>query len=214
MTPTPTGPVVVKVGGSLFDLPDLGPRLRAWLGALETRAVLLVPGGGPTADVVRAFDRVHSLGQETSHWLALHALSVNAHFLAALLAPLPAVLIEEVEAAPAWWQAGAVPVLDACRFVLKDEGRPGALPHHWSVTSDSIAARAAVVAEARRLVLLKSVTVPEGTSWADASQAGWLDGYFPTAIARGLEVCCVKFRSSSFDPTAGQPAAGMGVIQN
>lgn len=53
------GLVVVKVGGSLFDLPDLGPRLRAWLKTLRTADVLLVPGGGPTADVVRSLDRAH-----------------------------------------------------------------------------------------------------------------------------------------------------------
>src|SRR5262249_50947889 len=77
--------VVVKVGGSLYDLPGLGARLRAWLERLPSREVLLVPGGGPAADVVRDLDRLHRLGEEAAHWLALRALSVNARFLAALL---------------------------------------------------------------------------------------------------------------------------------
>jgi aspartokinase-like uncharacterized kinase len=68
-----SGPVVVKVGGSLFDLPDLGPRLEVWLGA--RRSVVLVPGGGPTTDVVRALDRTHRLGEEAAHWLALRSIS-------------------------------------------------------------------------------------------------------------------------------------------
>ena len=38
--------IVVKVGGSLFDLPDLGPRLRAFLASLADEDRLLVPGGG------------------------------------------------------------------------------------------------------------------------------------------------------------------------
>src|SRR5207248_2464665 len=77
--------LVVKVGGSLYDLPDLGPRLHAFLRSLDRPEVLLIPGGGPTADVVRDLDRRHGLGEETAHWLALHALAVNAHFLAALV---------------------------------------------------------------------------------------------------------------------------------
>src|SRR5262245_62868008 len=111
---------VVKVGGSLFDLPDLGPRLRRWLGQLPAGEVLLVPGGGATADVVRAFDRVHHLGEEAAHWLALRAMSVNAALLESL--------------------APGVPVLDALAFARDDEGRPGRLPHCWAVTSDSVAA--------------------------------------------------------------------------
>src|SRR5215475_7098934 len=77
--------VVVKVGGSLFDLPDLGTRLADWLTGLKTPNMLLIPGGGQTANLVRAWDRQHQLGEETSHWLALRALTFNAHFLAGLL---------------------------------------------------------------------------------------------------------------------------------
>src|SRR5207248_9110984 len=59
--------LVVKVGGSLYDLPDLADRLRRWLSALAAPRVLLVPGGGPTADVIRTFDQRHRLGEEASH---------------------------------------------------------------------------------------------------------------------------------------------------
>src|SRR5262249_28790698 len=121
-------PIVVKVGGSLFDLPDLCPRLSRWLATLSARRVLLVPGGGPTADVLRLLDRVHRLGEEASHWLALQALALNAHFLARLL---PGVVTAGWEECPPLWQAGQVPILDAHRFVLSDEGSAGALPHLW-----------------------------------------------------------------------------------
>src|ERR1051325_5490791 len=82
---------VVKVGGSLFDLPDLRQRMQRFLGDLDAQRVLLVPGGGAAADVVRALDRVHGLGEEASHWLALQAMSVNARFLGALLPEAPLV---------------------------------------------------------------------------------------------------------------------------
>ena len=78
---------VVKVGGSLYDLPDLGPRLQRWLNHVPANDVLIVPGGGPAADVIRDLDRIHHLGEENAHWLALEALRLNAHFIARLLPP-------------------------------------------------------------------------------------------------------------------------------
>ena len=59
--------IVAKVGGSLFDLPQLGPALARWA-AEQPAPVLYVPGGGPFADVIRALDRVHDLGDEAAHW--------------------------------------------------------------------------------------------------------------------------------------------------
>src|SRR5438132_894215 len=76
---------VVKVGGSLFGISQLGDALQRWFNRVGAAQILLVPGGGPTADVVRAYDRDHHLGEEKSHWLALRALTFNAHFLAGLL---------------------------------------------------------------------------------------------------------------------------------
>ena len=76
---------VVKVGGSLYDLADLQSRLRAWLAERAGERVLLVPGGGATADAVREFDNRHGLGEEKAHWLALRALALNASFLLGLL---------------------------------------------------------------------------------------------------------------------------------
>ncbi|HXG11427.1 MAG TPA: hypothetical protein VNK04_16855 [Gemmataceae bacterium] len=178
--------MVVKVGGSLFDLPDLGPRLRRWLDTRPTADVLLVPGGGRTADVVRYLDQCHRLGEETAHWLALRAVSLNAHFLAALL--------------PGCRVIGDVPggdglrVLDAYDFVRADEGRSGSLPHTWHVTSDSVAARAAVAARVPRLILLKSINIPKGISWAEAARRGLVDPFFADAVSSTLSVEAVNFR--------------------
>jgi aspartokinase-like uncharacterized kinase len=183
------GLVVVKVGGSLFDLPDLGPRLQAWLARLSALAVLLVPGGGPTADVVRDLDRRHALGEEASHWLALRALTVNAHFLQTLL---PGAVV-----VPQPCGRGGLSVLDPYAFARADEGRPGCLPHCWQVTSDAVAARAAVVGQARRLLLLKSVTIPEGMAWDEAGRCGLVDEAFAGVLvqaAEPLKVSAVNFR--------------------
>jgi aspartokinase-like uncharacterized kinase len=156
--------IVVKVGGSLFDHPQLGTRLLAYLRSLAPSKVLLVPGGGPVADKVRELDRVHGLGEEASHWLAVRAMDVMGGVLRALICD------------------PSIRVLDSLDFVRDDDLSPGSLPHSWDVTSDSIAARAAVVFGAERLVLLKSVDMPKATTWDDAAQRGWVDARFPRVV--------------------------------
>jgi aspartokinase-like uncharacterized kinase len=190
-----TAPVIVKVGGSLFDLPDLGARLEAWLRALCYREVILIAGGGAAADVVRALDHIHHLGEEKSHWLALRSLSVTALFLVHLAPPsLPFCIIDQINQRWEAWDVGSVPVLDLFAFTYEDEETRGALPHRWDVTSDSLAARVALVLGARELILLKSVTIPPDMDWAEASRRGYVDAFFPTIIARGVKARAVNFR--------------------
>ncbi len=182
---------VVKVGGSLFDLPDLGPRLRSWLGSTRT---VLVPGGGPTAEAVRTLDTVHRLGEEAAHWLALQALSVNAHVLARLLPEAPVRSCLPPAAEPGAWF-----ILDALPFLQDDDRLPGHLPHTWEVTSDSLAVRVAIRAGATDLVLLKSVSWPAVDDWAAATRARIVDGFFVEALrsAPELRVQVVNFRKSA-----------------
>jgi aspartokinase-like uncharacterized kinase len=161
--------IVVKVGGSLFDHPRLGPGLRAYLESLAPNEVLIIPGGGDLAETVRKLDRLHGLGEEASHWLALQTMAVTRAFLARLI-DLPAF-------------GRRVRIADAFAFAQDDEGNSGALPHSWDATSDSIAARMAVVFGAERLTLLKSIDIPPGTPWPNAAERGWVDPYFPQIIA-------------------------------
>jgi aspartokinase-like uncharacterized kinase len=182
--------VVVKVGGSLYDIPDLGSRLSHWLTSLDASSVLIVPGGGAFANVVRDLDVRHHLGEETAHWLALRTLTVAAHFLSELLPG--SVIVDH----PEHW-GNKLAVLDPYAFARADQGRAGELPHSWSVTSDSIAARAARVAKARRLALLKAVTVPEVADWREAARCGWVDAHFADAVGDELEVQIVNLRTYS-----------------
>jgi aspartokinase-like uncharacterized kinase len=188
-------PIVVKVGGSLFDLPGLGERLVNWLETLPRREVLLIAGGGAAADVVRQLDRCHRLGEETSHWLALRALSLTAHLLASLLLPYrPTAVVERLEDCSRAWHKLILPILNVFPFVQDDENRPGCLSHAWSVTSDAVAARVAVVAGAEELILLKSVTIAPEMSWDEASRRGFVDGAFPKTAAEGPLVRAVNLR--------------------
>jgi aspartokinase-like uncharacterized kinase len=176
-------PLVCKVGGSLYDWPGLIPRLRDWLDPFlrQHAPLILVPGGGAAADAVRRLDHDHGLGEEAAHWLALRALTLNAHFLAAAL---PGAAVAELGDCPELWRRGVLPILDGHAFAREDEGRSGRLPQSWAVTSDSLAVRVADLAGAGQLVLLKSVAIPAGMDWAEAGRRGLVDAYFPEALAR------------------------------
>jgi 5-(aminomethyl)-3-furanmethanol phosphate kinase len=185
--------VIVKVGGSLYDVPDLAVRVRDWLDRSCAARTLLVPGGGPLANAIRGLDRIHRLGEEASHWLALQALSVNAHMLSLLLPEMPLL--------PAVPQAGEVAgrfILDPLPFFKEDERHAGCFPHLWQVTSDSLAVRVAMRAAAAELVLLKSVAWQAADGWVNAARTGVVDGFFDEALRRApkLAVRVVNLRDA------------------
>lgn len=171
--------IVAKVGGSLYDWPDLGPAVTAWL-AHQPEPVLLFPGGGDAADAVRSWDRVHSLGEDASHALAIRSLSLGAHFLRQLLGAIPIV------------ESPTPGILDPYPYFLTQTGPP----HSWNVTTDSLAAWVAIQSKASKLVLLKSIDIPVSLSWTEASDAGFVDRHFPTMLASAnLPVETVNLRA-------------------
>ena len=115
---------------------------------------------------------------ERAHWLALTALWTTAGFFRDLL---PGAEFSVHPVADQWERLapGTVRILESHGFCeLNDH-----LPHTWDVTSDSIAGQAAVVYGATRLILLKSIDIPPGTSWLDAVRERWVDPFFPWAVA-------------------------------
>ena len=177
-----TGPVVVKVGGSLLDWPGLPDRLAGYLDGRRGDRPVLVVGGGPFADALRDLDRAQSLGEGRSHALALRVLDLTAHALAAMVPGL--VVVEEISALPRAWGRGLVPILAPRRFLDRDDRSPDPLPHAWTTTTDAIAARLAVRLGARELVLLKSAPIPRGIDLQAASRLGLVDPEFPRAASR------------------------------
>jgi aspartokinase-like uncharacterized kinase len=187
--------MVVKVGGSLYDLPDLGQRLRAWLDFQPTRQALLIPGGGAVVDLVRAADAAEGLGEERCHWLALQGLQFTGRLLAGRLRG--GRVIDDLADCGKVWHHGLTPVLDMYAFARTDETRADHLPQIWSVTSDSLAARVARVAGICRLVLLKSCAMPPGCTWEEAARLGIIDAAFPNMLAQpglDLQVSVVNLR--------------------
>jgi aspartokinase-like uncharacterized kinase len=174
---------VVKLGGSLFDFPDLAPALRRWVEVQPPACHVLVAGGGPFADLIRQADARFSLGEEISHQLCLETLRVTARWLAALLPEAPLrTSLDQLRTEP-WPAETRMVVFCPYEFMTRWEPQrhPHPLPASWQVTSDSIAARLAEVLEAEELVLLKSSPPPDGEPVA----SGYVDQLF-TATAAAL----------------------------
>ena len=173
----PAADVVVKVGGGLLAHPAALDRVLALLeDAARARRVLVVPGGGPFADAVRAADARLALRPSAAHWMAILAMDQCAHLLASR-AHAARLVATRAEIAAAL-DGRQLPVL--APYALLRAADP--LPHDWAVTSDSIAAWLAGALEAPRLVLVKPPGAPGDASAVDAHFARAL----PAATAHAI----------------------------
>lgn len=170
----PAPSCIVKLGGSLLDLPNLPDLLESLLLDFSRPRPILLVGGGDTVDLIRKWDRLYGLGEEAAHWISVRALSINA-LVVERAVPRTRVttrvsLLEEI------WASGKVPILDPYAFLQAvDEESASPLPRRWRVTTDSIGARMATALGAPELVLLKSISIPDGTTRAEATRRGWVD---------------------------------------
>ena len=142
---------VIKVGGSLGESHQL-PELLQKISELSLRhKTLIIPGGGAFADAVRDYDSRFGLDADVSHWMSIMGMDQFGHLLASLIPN--GIPVRKLAAAREVLEIGRVPVMLTYDLLRQTD----ALPRNWDVTSDSIAAWIAKLAEARQLVLLKSV---------------------------------------------------------
>lgn len=140
----------IKVGGGLAPIPGaLEVVCTAIRDAGRSVPIVVVPGGGPFADAVRAFGRTHRLSADAAHWMALLAMDQYAQ---ALLERIEgATLVEEAGAVAAAVDPAGVAVLAPSRWMRAAD----VLPHTWDATSDSVAAFVAGALDVDHLVLVK-----------------------------------------------------------
>lgn len=184
---------VLKLGGSLLSLPDLTARLSHLLDSLATN-VLLVPGGGGTADIIRRLDSRYRLPMTDSHAAAIAAMSFNACLLARTTGLFRAVSTQaELDAVSGTQKS---PILDVSAWLHHGEAeRTRALPDSWDVTSDSIAACVAADFGITRLILIKSCN-PQSSRVQELSDAGGIDSWFPR-VAGNLQIQWCNLRDAS-----------------
>ncbi len=170
---------VVKVGGALLSRQGALDIVVPVLSRVAERGdpVLVVPGGGPFADVVRKIDTELGLSDDAAHWMAIFALDQYAELLASRI-PLSRAVRDPLEASAAL-AAGALPILAPSTWLRRSDP----LPHSWDVTSDSIAAWVAGEVGAERLVLAKAAKV---------DLSALVDPYFARALPEKVKALIVE----------------------
>lgn len=191
---------VVKIGGSLIA----GGRLRAALASIPGgRGIVLVPGGGPFADAVRAAQDQAGFDDALAHRLALDAMGATAQVLAALSPDL--VVVRDLGALAPMARSARVPVWDPALL----RGGHADIPETWSVTSDSLALWLARRLRARRLVLVKSVDAPPGADAAALAALGIVDEAFPSFAAGFAGAIEIRGPADGLSDLAGTAFATM-----
>jgi len=142
---------VLKVGGSLAEYPySLEELCKKLASFAKDHKVLIVPGGGKFADMVRNFDKAYHLSNKIAHKIAILAMDQFGLFLSDIT-PNSYVSYSLEEAKNS--SSGTLPIFLPSTFMF----RKNPLEHSWDVTSDSIAAYIASMVNADKLILVTDV---------------------------------------------------------
>ena len=143
---------VIKVGGSLAEDPERLKALCRKLSELAKKyAVIVVPGGGRVADVVRDFDQRFGLSSGVSHRMAILAMDQFGLLLSDIMPNSH--LFYKLENAKEFLEAKTVPIFLPSHLMFEEDP----LQNSWDVTSDSIATYIAGRLNARKVILVTDV---------------------------------------------------------
>jgi len=143
---------VIKVGGSLAEDPTALRALCKRLGEIAKKyRIVVVPGGGKFADVVREFDRRYVLLPGISHRMAILGMDQFGLLLSQIIPNSCAVYL--LNDAKQLSEIKVVPIFLPSRLMFQDDP----LEHSWDVTSDSIAAYIASRLNADKVILATDV---------------------------------------------------------
>ena len=135
--------IVIKLGGSLYNTPEL----KHWLSTLadysKKQPLVIVPGGGPFADQVRNAQKKHHFSDEIAHHMAIIAMKQFGLMIKALEPRLEPQ--SEYHDFAIWLPDDS----------LLDQSL---LSKNWDISSDSIALWFAHQSNAEQLFLVKRST--------------------------------------------------------
>lgn len=162
---------VIKLGGSLLGSDEL----RHWLRLVAQYGdgrVIIVPGGGVFADVVRDIYQQMPMTESCAHALAISAMN---QFGTLLIDQIPALVPahSELEIAERSWQHRGIVWMPSKMVMAEGDD----IPHSWDVTSDSLALWLANKISAEHLILVKSAP-PANASLQDMIVQGVIDPAF------------------------------------
>ncbi len=143
---------VVKVGGSLALCPMKLKRLCTKLSeASKEHKLILVPGGGEFADVVRKVDKRFKLSAEASHRMAVLGMDQYGFLLSDLTKD--ACIVSQLANVQKILNMNKLPIFLPSNHMINNDP----LENSWDVTSDSIAAYIASQLCIRKVILVTDV---------------------------------------------------------
>ena len=179
MRPAVVKPVVVKLGGSTAE----GGELRTWIAALASAALplVVVPGGGPFAELVRTEQKRMGFSDDAAHAMAILAMDAFGRVIldgGARLAP--ACSLDEVGRVLG---EGKIPVWLPSSMTIGSTD----IPASWDITSDSLAAWLAGRIGAETLLLVKQTQAFSSEDCvADLMARGIVDPAFAEILPGGI----------------------------
>lgn len=142
---------VLKIGGSLAENPDSLFRLCEKLSDLaKVNRIVVVPGGGEFADIVRELDKRIGLSNRIAHQMAVLAMDQYGLLLSDII-PNSSV-VSEIEKLTSSAEGKLQIVLPSKYIFIEDP-----LENSWNVTSDTIAAQLSNRIHAKKLILVTNV---------------------------------------------------------
>ena len=167
---------VIKLGGSLIGSPDLVACLDAIAKISRSTRVIIVPGGGVFADVVRRAQTTLKLDDTVAHQMALQGMRQFGVALEGLTKSKFSAALSCTAEIKASTVRGGVSIWDPCDPALGSSS----LPRDWRVTSDSLSLWLCGEFPNSRLLLVKSITPPaSAVNTLSLAATNFVDDYFP-----------------------------------
>jgi len=169
---------VIKIGGSLYDSSYLVDWLHA-ISECESQKIIIVPGGGPFADLIREVDNHFNIDQCLAHNMAILAMQQYGYLMKSLCPSLT--LVDTQKKMNACWSNRNVAIWEPFNMVRLYCD----LEKSWNITSDSLAAWLAKYLSADQLLFIKSadITLTKCTL-ENLSKESFIDPYLPEYLAK------------------------------
>ncbi len=143
---------VIKVGGSLAENPATLKKLCNRLSEIaKEHSIVVVPGGGKFADVVRELDQRYALSADAAHRMAILGMDQFGLLLSQVIPNSCATY--SLSDAKQLSESRAAPIFLPSHLMFKENP----LEASWDVTSDSIAAYVASRLKADKVILVTDV---------------------------------------------------------
>ena len=199
---------VVKIGGSLF--PDYAIDL---VKKLKSTDSLVILGGGEFANLIRKYDDILNLSDETAHNAAIDCMDILAQLVDDKVASKLVYSIEEAEEIN---KIGLTPILIVSNILKEDDP----FECSWDVTSDSIAAYISHLLNANLLIVTNVNGIytrepsEEGSKFISKIDAKKLLTFEESSIDLMLPSLLIKYGSNCYVVNGKYPNRVLALIND